>query len=104
MDKKALRQARARILQERSRVLEPLQKRVNDLEARIVTLEAEVKTTMEALEKASATGDAHAIAQLSKKTGQLRQEIDGRFNELESAASAMDRAGDDFTKQLNELG
>ena len=45
MDKKALRQARAKIQQERSKKMGPLQKRVDDLEARIIAAETDPRTS-----------------------------------------------------------
>jgi ATP-binding cassette subfamily F protein 3 len=104
LDKKKLRQTRAKILTERSRVVTPLQTRVDDLEARIVALEAEARSAVAGLERASAEGDAAAIAELSRASGQLQQDIDRLFAELEQAATELEQATKTFARRLDELG
>jgi len=104
IDKKKLRRDRARILNERSRVVTPLQARVDDLESRIVEREAEAESSASALASASARGDATAIADLSKASGRLKQDIDRLFEDLEVATAELERAIAKFARQLEELG
>jgi len=102
-DKKALRQARAKVLGERALIIGPLQKRVDDIEARIVSLESEVEATALALQEASETGDAPLIAELSQKSGELKTKIDALFHELESESDELARATESFAKKLEQL-
>jgi ATP-binding cassette subfamily F protein 3 len=104
MDKKALRQARARIIKERSQVVSPLQKRIDGLESRIVALESEQAAIAAALQAASEAGDGPAIAELSKTSGRLSEEIERLFDEMETASTALETASKDFTRRLEELG
>jgi ATP-binding cassette subfamily F protein 3 len=104
LDKKKLRQTRAKILKERSRVVTPLQTRVDDLESRIVAMEAEARSAVAGLERASSEGDAAAIAELSRASGQLQQDIDQLFGELERATTELERAAETFARRLEELG
>lgn len=104
LDKKALRQARARIIQERSRVVGPLERRVTELESNIERLEQEMARVVSALETASLAGDADAIATHSRKHKQLQTEIDGAFDELETATKAFEEAAQSFDARMDELG
>ncbi len=103
MDKKAIRQARAKIVQERSRVVGPLEKKVEELEARIEHLEAEEAEVIAALEAASVSGDGEAIAELSRRHGQLKSEIEGAFEKLDSATKACENASREYDERLDEL-
>ena len=104
LDKKKLRQVRARILTERSRALTPLKKKVDDLETRIVALEAEAGSATSGLERAAAEGDAAAIAELSRACTRLNQDVDRLFGELEEATAELERATGEFVRRLEELG
>jgi ATP-binding cassette subfamily F protein 3 len=76
LDKKALRQARARIVQERSRIVGPLEKRVKELEATIERFEAETADVIAAMEAASLAGDGEALGEHSRRHEQLKTDID----------------------------
>lgn len=104
LDKKALRQARAKILQRRSRIVGPLKKRVDELEAHIMKMESEEKSTIASLEQASLKGDGTAIAELSQASRRLREAIDRSFDELDNATRELERATATFARQLAELG
>jgi ATP-binding cassette subfamily F protein 3 len=103
VDKKALRQARAKIIQERSRIVGPLEKEVKKLETKIEKLEEEIATVIAALEAASLRGDGEAIAENSRLSKQFEAEIDAAFVELEIASKAYEKAAEMFDKQLDEL-
>jgi ATP-binding cassette subfamily F protein 3 len=103
VDKKALRQARAKIIQERSRVVGPLEKKVKELEARIESLERESARVISALEAASLAVDGEAIAENSRRNKQLEAEIDDAFEELDRATKEFERAAQVFDAQLDEL-
>ena len=104
VDKKALRQARAKIVQERSRVGGPLEKKVKKIEATIERLESKSVEVSAALEAASVAGDGGAIAKHSRRSEQLRQEIDAAFDQLDTATKAFEDATREFDKRLQELG
>jgi ATP-binding cassette subfamily F protein 3 len=103
VDKKALRQARAKIIQERSRIVAPLEKKIKQLEAKIETLEGELAEVIAALETASLAGDGEAIAENSRRNKQLEADIDEAFEELEGATKEYERAAETFDVQLDEL-
>jgi len=91
-DRKAERQARARVVQERAKLIGPLEKRVADLEALIVSLERERDMAFAALADASTKGDAATIAKLSKKSGEVGPRIEWAYGELEKATKELDDA------------
>ncbi len=103
VDKKALRQARAKIIQERSRVVGPLEQKIKELETKIENLEKEKNEVIAALERASLGGDGEAIATNSRRNKQLESDIDGAFEELDRATKEYERASEIFEEQLDEL-
>jgi ATP-binding cassette subfamily F protein 3 len=103
MDKKALRQARARIIQERSVAVGPLEKRVRKLEEKIEALELESAEALSALEAASVAGDGDSIASNSRRHDLLRRDIESAFDALDEATKEMDRASSRFDRRLDEL-
>ena len=103
VDKKALRQARAKIIQQRSRIVAPLEKKIKHLEATIENLEGEITRVIAALETASLAGEGEAIAQNSRRNKQLEAKIDEAFEELDGATKEYDRAAQTFDVQLDEL-
>lgn len=103
MGRKAARQERARLAQERERAVGPLQKRVTKLEKQITRLESEAKTDLGALEAASMTGDAKAIAELSRKHGELEGTIEGLYADLETATEELDLRTVEFDGRIAKL-
>jgi ATP-binding cassette subfamily F protein 3 len=103
LDKKALRQARAKVLQERSQIVGPLQKRADELEERIVAAESESESTVKALEAAAVQGDSAAIADLSRRTTELKQMIDRLFDELETVSRELEQAKRSFDRKMEGL-
>lgn len=103
VDKKALRQARAKIIQERSKSVGPLRKIVSDLESAIERLESEASAAMESLNNASMNGDGEAAARYSKLNDRLKSEIDAKFEKLEAATKAHDAEAAKFDEMLKEL-
>jgi ATP-binding cassette subfamily F protein 3 len=104
VDKKSLRQARARIVQERSRVVGPLEKSVDQLEARIESLETEAADVLAMLEAASVEGDGEAIGKHSRRHEALVREIDEAFERLDQATKLYEEAAQDFDERLADLG
>jgi len=102
VDPKAQRQARAKLVQERSRVVGPLEKRVAALEARIASLERDRENTFTALADASARGDVHTIAELSKKAQDIAPRIESAYAELEKASGEFERLARQFDDRLRE--
>ena len=98
-DRKAERQARARLVQERARLIGPLEKRVADLEALIVSLERERDVAFAALAEASASGDAATIAKLSKKSSDVGPRIEWAYGELEKATKELETAARAFDER-----
>ncbi len=103
LDKKALRQARAKIVQERSRIVGPLEKKVGELEASIEKLEAESAASLKALEAASVAGDGNAIAEHSRNHDRLEAAIEAAFEALEPASAEFEAAAGEFDRRLDEL-
>jgi ATP-binding cassette subfamily F protein 3 len=104
VDRKANRQARAKLVQERSRKLAPLEKRVAELEARIGALERERDETFRLLSDASAAGNATAIAELSKKSREVGPKIDAAYEQLESATRDLERETRAFDEREQDAG
>ncbi|HXV15011.1 MAG TPA: ABC-F family ATP-binding cassette domain-containing protein [Candidatus Krumholzibacteria bacterium] len=104
IDRKANRQARAKMIQERSRKLAPLEKRVAEIEARIESLERERDETFRLLSEASATGNASAIAELSKKSREVGPKIDAAYEHLESATRDLERETKAFDEREKSAG
>ena len=77
-----------------------LEKRVADLEARIELLERERDDTFRLLSDASASGNATAIADLSKKSRDVGPKIDAAYAELEAATKDLERETRTFEKDL----
>ena len=102
VDRKAARQARARMVQERGRVVAPLERRVADAEARIMSLERDRDNTFTALANASAGGDAAAIAELSKKSRDLAARIETAYDDLENATLAFEEAVRKFEEKWKD--
>jgi ATP-binding cassette subfamily F protein 3 len=103
VDKKALRQARAKIVQDRSRAVGPLEKRVNGLEETIERLEGEVTAALEAMEAASMAGNGEEIAEQSRRHESLKLEVDGAYERLDAATEAFEDAAREFDERLDEL-
>jgi len=103
LDKKALRQARAKIVQERSRAVGPLEKSVREFENIIERLEAEAAQALAALERASVAGDGAAIAEQSRRHERLKQDIDDAFEKLDEATKVYEEAAREFDDRLDEL-
>jgi ATP-binding cassette subfamily F protein 3 len=101
-DKKMARQARARMVQDRSRAIGPLEDRVARAESSIMALERDKDNTFTALATASASGDAAAIAELSRRSREIEERIEAAFAELESATNALERATKSFEQRWKE--
>jgi ATP-binding cassette subfamily F protein 3 len=103
LDKKALRQARAKILQERSKSLGPLEKRIKDSEERIVALEKQAEAVARSLDEASRSSNGDAIADLARRGAEIKAKIDKAFDELESANRKLEKQSESFERRLEEL-
>jgi ATP-binding cassette subfamily F protein 3 len=103
LDKKALRQARAKIVQERSRAVGPLEKQVKDLEQSIERLEGEVAAALEAMEAASVAGNGEEIGEQSRRHERLKTEIDATYERLDEATEVFEDAARGFDERLDEL-
>lgn len=103
VDRKAMRQARAKILQERSRKVSPLQKVVEKLEAIIIAQESELESADAALADASARGDSEMLQKLGRKSGQLRQQIEENFARLETESRRLEQVIREFDRRVAEL-
>jgi ATP-binding cassette subfamily F protein 3 len=101
-DRKAARQTRARMVQERARLLGPLERRVAETEKRIMALERDRENTFAALANASASGDAHTIAEMSRKSRELDTRIEAAYEDLEKATLAFERESKSFENKWKE--
>ncbi|UCH83703.1 MAG: ABC-F family ATP-binding cassette domain-containing protein [Candidatus Latescibacterota bacterium] len=104
LDKKALRQERAKVIQERSRVVGPLEHAAAELEKWIEDLERQQAEALSAMEAASLSGDGEAIAEHSRRHEQLQKEIEAAFDQLDAATKAYDEAARDYDTRLDDLG
>lgn len=102
-NKKAMRQARARILRERSQTISPLQKRIDDLEMEIVELEKKARTLDTDLENASVRGEPKQIADLSRERVHIKNHIDRLFEALASTTDTLEATQCEFDRRLQEL-
>ena len=102
-ERKAERQARAKLVQERSKVVGPLEKRVAELEKLILSLERDRDNTFQALADASARGDAATIAVLSKKSQEIGPRIEWAYTELEKASLEAEGKAKDFDDRLRDM-
>jgi ATP-binding cassette subfamily F protein 3 len=102
-DRKAHRQARAKVVQERSRVVGPLERKVAEIETRIVSLERDRENTFTGLADASERSDAATIAELSKKSQELGPRIDAAYAELEKASTRYEREAKAFDERLQKM-
>lgn len=103
VDRKANRQARAKWVQERARVLGPLERHVADLEGRIEALERERERTFHELTEASTSGNAAAIAELSKKSRDVEPRIEAAYHELEAATRTLERELKAFEERMGSM-
>jgi ATP-binding cassette subfamily F protein 3 len=103
VDRKANRQARAKWVQERARVLGPLEKHVANLEERIESLERDRERIFHELTEASASGNASAIAELSKKSRDVGPRIEAAYHELETATRTLERESKAFEERMGTM-
>lgn len=81
--KKAIRRARAGIIQEKSKVLRPMEEKIREKENAIHQLEMEIKDDNQLVIEASIKGDSAGIAQLSKKISDAQSKLDLFMKEWE---------------------
>lgn len=103
VDKKALRQARAKISAARSRAIGPLQKKVAAEEKRIKEMEATHAKALAELERASLDGDVARIAELARAHTDLRADIDSAYDTLAEATDELERESARFDRELEHL-
>jgi len=103
LSKKELKQKRGEIIAERSKVAGPLKKRVDYLEKAITELEDLVAIKSEELIKASNDGDGNLISSLSQEVGQMNQQINDYFEELETVSLDYESHQEHFDNLLNSL-
>ncbi|MBN2159284.1 MAG: ABC-F family ATP-binding cassette domain-containing protein [Spirochaetes bacterium] len=82
--KKESRKKRAEILARKSKIINPLKSQIEALEQTIEAKERRLSSLNSDIIAASGIGRGETIAQLSKQVHQLRLEIDGLFEQLES--------------------
>jgi ATP-binding cassette subfamily F protein 3 len=103
VDKKALRQARALIIQERSRAVGPLESRVQELEETIERLETEQTGELRALEAAAIAGKGSAIARHARNNDRLKSDIEAAYEALDLAIREFDVAAREYDDRLDAL-
>jgi ATP-binding cassette, subfamily F, member 3 len=101
--RKAVKLKRAKLLQERARVLKPLEQEINKLETTITELENELHNCTESLIEASTTGDAGAIAKLSKRSHHLRPEIEDCYRCLFKVLAQYEPKCREYKEKMAEL-
>jgi len=103
VDKKAMRKARAKLLQERSREIGPIEKHVGEIEARIMQLEADAEAALAAMTEASVAGEGDALAGHTRRHAELKAEIEKCYSELESTSDSLEKAAAEWDEKLDAL-
>jgi ATP-binding cassette, subfamily F, member 3 len=100
VQKKALRQARAKIVARRSEVLGPLKAQIDTLEQEIIAHEAAVKDAHAQLAEAAVTNDVEAFVRISKPLKETQTLIDKKFKQLETLTKKHEEKERRFDEQL----
>jgi len=102
LNKKALRQQRALIIQKRSETLTPLKARIKELEAEIVAIEEREEELNHGLVDASKSGDAGEIKQLSKQLHEAQGTTTRLYGELSGTSDELLRLEAEYADALGE--
>jgi ATP-binding cassette subfamily F protein 3 len=102
-DKKALRKARAEIIQQKSHTLGPLKKRISKLEKEIEKRETERNEVNQLLISASIKGDGQAIATLVKQDRELKAGVDKLYEELATLTEEYESKSRNFEDMLSAV-
>ena len=103
-NRKELRRLRSGIISERSKSLKPMETKIGELEQRIVDLEEEAKQNEALLCDAATEGQSDSIADLTRRSRQIKDEIPSLFEELEQLTHQHSQIEQDFARRLEELG
>jgi len=102
-DRKAQKKMKAELLQEKTRVLKPMSEKISEIESAIEQLESEFRENTELLVKASGEGNVVAIAELPKKNGAVRRQIDELYEQLEEITSTYEKESLEFEQRLENV-
>lgn len=102
-NKKELRKLRADIISERNRVIKPLEDKVKKLEKDIEETELKIDEMNASLIEASNSGDAAAIAKLSKELDDAKKLAENGLEELLELTEELEEKSADFDSRINGL-
>ncbi len=102
-NRKELRRLRSQIISERSKSLKPVEARIEKLEQVIVDLEEEAKQKETLLCDLAAEGPSDSIAELTRRSQEIKEEIPSLFEELEQLTHQHSQLEQDFARRLEEL-
>lgn len=101
--KKEFRKKRADVIAERSKILTPLKKEIETLEADICRLESEQASINQELAMASESKNIEAFVTLSKKIKAIQDEIEEKFERLETVTKRHDEKSRKYETMLEEV-
>jgi ATP-binding cassette subfamily F protein 3 len=102
ISKKESRKKRADVIAEKSRILTPLKKEMETLEADICRLEGEQAAVNQELAAASESKNIDAFVALSKKMKEIQDEIEEKFERLETVTKKHDEKSRKYEALLGE--
>lgn len=102
-NKKALRQAKAKMIQDKSRKLNPLNQVIAQLEEEIEKNEAVLARTNQALIDAASNGEITLIASLPNELKRIQSRLNDQYDQLTARAQEVEELTARFDKQLQEL-
>ena len=100
VNKKEIRRRRSEIVTERGQMIRPLEKRIARIEDIIDGLEQELSSLNLKMQAATHTQDGEQIATVSVAIHRIQNDIDDRFNELESVTGDLEKYKTEFEKRL----
>ena len=101
--KKAIKQEKAKLIQEKTKVLGLLEQEIKELETEITRLEKKSHMCTEGIIKASESGDAAAIAELSKQSHHLRPEIEKCYSKLDVVLKQYETKSREYKEKMEVL-
>ncbi len=98
---KVARQQRARLIQDRTRQLKPLQDKADEMESTIQDLEVRFETVNSRLVEAANAQDADRIAELSRESRSLTDQIESSYRELFTITEELEELQEHWAGRLS---
>lgn len=103
LNRKELRKMRADIMSEKNRVLKPLEEKVKNLEKELEETELKIDSLNDSLVDASNSGDADAIARLSKELDEAKTFSESGLEKLLELTEELEEKTAHYDGRLEEL-